>query len=90
MSQCLRIEIIAKKPVVNQDLQRMAKNLLLEGYAQPTDNSKLHVVVCGEKSKIEAFIDALHEGVLEKKIEQFVIEPFLKDRDYRGVFRFLA
>ena len=91
MNQCLRIIFsltLPKKflPV----LQKHAKNLGLEGTAQTIQSDgipQIRIVVCGAKAAIDDFIDFLHQEISKEKVAGMEVEPFIKDRDYRGVFR---
>lgn len=91
MSQCLRITFIAKngEDVVNSFVQKYAKILSLEGVVQGHADATVVVVACGTRDRIEDFIEMLYRSLAEKKIERMEVEPFLKDRDYRGVFRII-
>ncbi|MCX5922686.1 MAG: acylphosphatase [Candidatus Dependentiae bacterium] len=89
MNKCLKIVfgIPIAKDFIHSVIQKSAKKCSLEGTAQIviTEN-KVKVIVCGPKESVDQFIDLLHK---ESKayLEDLEIEPFLKDRDYRGVFR---
>lgn len=86
MNQCLRIKCIvgrAREFLYNLVAQQ-AERLDLEGVILPCDDTSVQVVACGSKEKIDVFLDVLHQNSGAKHIE---IEPFLKDRDYRGIFR---
>lgn len=90
MNKCLRITFNASFPegFLQDVVQVHAKKCNLEGTVQliPTDN-KVRVIVCGDKDNVDKFIDLLHKGSGKIYLEDLQIEPFLKDRDYRGVFR---
>jgi acylphosphatase len=90
MNKCLRITFSASVPegFLHDFIQKNAKKLNLEGVVQmvPVEN-KIRVIVCGHKDQVDAFVDILHKGKGKTLLEQIEIEPFLKDKDYRGVFR---
>ena len=50
-------------------------------------NNKARIVVCGPKEKVDEFLDIVHKGTAKYVPEEVEIEAFVKDKDYRGVFR---
>ncbi len=91
MNKCLKI-IFSANPTekfLREVLQETAKQNSLEGLCQPLDdtNKSVKIIVCGNKDKIDTFVDALHKEAYKKNITDIKIEPFIKDKDYRGVFR---
>jgi hypothetical protein len=66
----------------------------LEGYAEPFSDEELHIVLYGPKKEVDNFVGSIEEIVLKANAHTkdeigFFVEPFLKDEDYRGVFRFI-
>ena len=90
MNKCLKILLNAsiKEGFLQDVIQKAAKKLNLEGTAQimPTDN-KIKIIVCGDKDAVDQFLDSLHKSLSKASFDDLEIEPFLKDKDYRGVFR---
>lgn len=90
MNKCLRVVFDSGVPegFLHDVIQKSAKKLNLEGTVQhvPVDN-KIRIIVCGDKDAVDQFIDSLHKGAGKVSLESIEIEPFLKDKDYRGVFR---
>jgi acylphosphatase len=88
MSQCLYVSFEGKnaKKLV-QAVQKKARELSLEGTAQTQTERKVLIMICGTKENMNDFVDLLHKEMAKKTIENLQIEPFLKTRDYRGVFR---
>lgn len=88
MAQCLRISFTGavSKTFLHSIVQKNAKKLDLEGMAQ-IDNDNVLIVVCGNKEHIDQFIDVLHKEIIKESAENVEIEPFIKEKDYRGVFR---
>ena len=89
MNQCLRIVFTSKsKPEEVFDfIQKHAQKYDLEGIVQMVEANHMRIVVCGHRDNIENFLDMLHKDAQQRKMEKIEVEPFLKDRDYRGVFR---
>ena len=89
MSTCFRIGFTmeAPKDFLNNFVQKHARSLGLEGTVQLIEGSQVKIVACGPKDSMEQFIDILHKKGAQESIEDIEIEPFLKDKDYRNVFR---
>ena len=91
MAQCLRIHCQIEQAdleVVYEFIQKIANKHKIEGLVQPVEGQRIRIVICGEKEGIESFLDELHKGGAKiPELVDFELEPFLKDKDYRGVFR---
>ncbi len=90
MNKCLKISFGADIPdgFLRTFVQKHARKFELEGTARVFSvEEKIIIVVCGHKDAVDDFLDVLHKGSKEVYLEDIEIEPFLKDRDYRGVFR---
>jgi acylphosphatase len=89
MSQCMRINLVIKgdKSYIQALVRKYATEYNLEGLLQTADHQAVKVVACGDAVEIEAFMGALHKEFAKDNLNIAEIEPFLKDRDYRGVFR---
>lgn len=66
----------------------------LEGYAHAPSEDEVNIVLYGPKEEVDNFVGALEEIVLKANAHTddaigFFVEPFIKDEDYRGVFRFI-
>ncbi len=89
--KCLRITMTATFPanfLVNF-IQKQAKKLGLEGTAQlvESDEKKIKIAVCGQGDTLDDFIDAIYTGTKGFELHELEVEPFLKDKEYRQVFR---
>ncbi len=91
MNKCLRIKMIAQFPadLLNKFIQKQAKKCGLEGTAQIVNAKKkeVKITICGSTDGLDQFIDAIYTGIKGFELEELEIEPFLKDKDYRQVFR---
>ncbi len=90
MNKCLRITFVANFPegFLNTFIQKHAKKLNIEGMVQVISPEKrVRIIACGLKEDVDSFLDVLHKGSPVCELEDIEIEPFLKDKDYRGVFR---
>lgn len=91
MNQCLNITFALRSPkdFLQSVVQKNAKSLGIEGVAQYISAEQVRIVICGSRDAIDDFLDVLHKEVAKASIEEMHIEPFLKEKDYRGVFRIL-
>lgn len=89
MIQCLKITFTMDPPKksVHAIIQKKARELHLEGTVQLHEQKNVKIKICGKKELVDEFIDHIHEALLKSSIEGIEIEPFIKERDYRGVFR---
>ncbi|MBA3751445.1 acylphosphatase [Candidatus Dependentiae bacterium] len=89
MNKCLKILLTLdiKEGFLQSFIQHHARTYDLEGMAQLMGQDKLKIVVCGEKEQVDSFIDILHKESTNAGIADIEIEPYIKDKDYRGVFR---
>jgi acylphosphatase len=89
MNKCLKITFIADLPenFLRDFVQKYAKKHGIEGTVQVAGDDSIRIIACGKKEHVESFLDDIHKGTAEVQFEDLIVEPFLKDRDYRGVFR---
>lgn len=88
MYKCLKITFTANLP--KGFLQKVIQNnqkLHIEGVAQLLMDNLVKIIVCGSMDHVDHFLDHLYKEVSAVHPNDFHIEPFLKDKDYRGVFR---
>ena len=91
MKKCLKISFVLNRPegFLHDFVQKNARDLSVEGTVQVSEPNIITIVACGEKDNIDTFLDIIHQGVSSYIPENVSVEPFLKDRDYRGIFRIL-
>lgn len=89
MNQCLRITFLFKDTfdTLSTQVRKEAQTLGIEGIAQALDQDTIKIIACGPKPSVEQFVDFLHAQSAKTKLENIQVEPILKERDYRGVFR---
>jgi acylphosphatase len=89
MNKCLKITLTVeiKQGFLQETIQKNARAYELEGMVQQIAEDKVKIIVCGEKEQVDHFVDALHKESLAAGIKDIEIEPHVKDKDYRGVFR---
>lgn len=91
MKKCLKITFTLN--VLDRGLrdaiQTAARKLDLEGTVQFVEPQGMVIIACGSKENIDGFLDIIHQGFGSNVPEDVLVEPFLKERDYRGIFRIL-
>lgn len=89
MVKCLKITISGdfSDGFLREVVQTHARKLTLEGTAQLMPEGVVRILVCGGKEEVDNFLDAIHKASGTHGIETVEVEPFMKDRDFRGVFR---
>jgi acylphosphatase len=66
----------------------------IEGVAEPISEEELQIIVHGPKDEVDDFVCAVEDAVSavadqSNQDSGFMVEPFIKEEDYRGVFRFI-
>lgn len=91
MNKCLKITLFMepKEGFFKNTVQKFARQYELEGFAQYLSDKTAKIIICGEKEQVDSFVDILHKESVKANITDIEIEPFLKDKDYRGVFRII-
>jgi acylphosphatase len=89
MNKCLKITLTLeiKTGFLHNVVQKYARKFELEGLAQSVGGDKVKIIICGDKEHVDDFIDVIHKESPKAAVQDIEIEPFLKDKDYRGVFR---
>ena len=91
MSQCLYITFSLgnSDKLLHAIIQKKARSLCIEGTAPALngDGKIIRISACGPKDSMEDFLDVLHKEAARESIKNMEIEPFIKEKDFRGVFR---
>lgn len=92
MQKCVKIifSVAFGKDLLVGILQKNARVLELEGSVLLLGQDQVKVIACGAKENVESFVDLIHKEAEKYKLEAIEVEPFLKDKDYRGIFRIIA
>lgn len=92
MNKSLKITLLMEQSegFLRNIVQKHAKAFELEGVAHNTDSQTVKIIICGKRDHVDSFIETLHKETERIDIKDIEIEPFLKDKDYRGVFRVIA
>lgn len=93
MNKCLKITFSkAKMPsnFLRSVVQKHAQKLDIEGIAQVLmADQKIRIIAYGIKDAVDSFVDVLHKSFSEHSIQEVEIEPSIRDKDYRKVFRII-
>ena len=91
MNKCVKMTFVValKEGFLQNVVQKQARSLGIEGSAQVISPNHIKVIACGAKDQVDAFVDALHKDGAKYSMQDIEVEPFLKDKDYRGVFRII-
>jgi len=93
MYKCLKISFSAANNLDNSllaHIQKKAQQLGTEGTAQLVKAEKIiKIIIVGPKEAVDDFVEFLHKGPGGNLLDNLEVEPFIKDRDYRGAFRII-
>lgn len=92
MNKCLKITFKGPVPegYLSSNVLKIARERMLEGTAQVIEGgSRVRIIIHGERDDVEDFLDDLYKGTKNFIPEEIEVEPHIKDKDYRGVFRIL-
>lgn len=89
MKKCIKVQFYTKNPqeFLKHVIPPGVKNFRVEGIAQAIDAQTIQVFICAEQEELDNFLDLIYENIDRYTLENIEVEPFLKDRDFRGVFR---
>lgn len=81
------LKVNFKEGFLQEVVQKYARKFDLEGFAQLASKDNIKIIVCGDKEEVDKFVDLIQSDASKIHIHDIEIEPHLKDKDYRGVFR---
>ncbi len=92
MNQCVCITLVVNTSLIpfRGFIQKSAQKLAIEGIGNVLAPHTIKIVVHGAHDAIDEFIDVLYTGCDGIRPASVAVEPFVKDRDYRGVFRIIS
>ncbi len=90
MNKCLKISLAINNAqgLLESFIQKNAKNFKIEGIAYLAEG-QIKITACGSAENLDEFVDSLYKGYKDIKPSLIEVEPFLKDKDYRGIFRII-
>lgn len=91
MYKCLKITFTGNLPkgFLQKTVLKCARDYPVEGLAQLMMDNLVKIIVCGPLAEVDSFLDELYDEMHEIEMQELQVEPFVKDRDFRGVFRVL-
>lgn len=91
MKKCVKIMLQGNFPegFLFTFVKKQAQTLELEGTGQMIEEGTIRIILCGDPTTIDKFMDFLHKNTDPEQITSIELEPFLKEKDYRGVFRII-
>lgn len=93
MRQCVKIKVIGNVQMASyrEYVQKHAQRYDIEGTIQNAeDKHSVIIMACGIAEKLDELIDALYKGTPESKVEEVQVEPMIKEKDFRSVFRIIG
>lgn len=89
MKRCLKMLIRIEQwdSRWSTDIQKQAQKYTIEGVMQILDSTQVRIMICAEDANLDDFIDYLYDFFIERKMQIEELEPFIKEKDYRGIFR---
>jgi acylphosphatase len=92
MRKCLKIHVLGKVQAISYRTaaQKHAQNLGIEGVVQNAEDESVIIYACGPSDNLDKFIDFLYKGTSDSKIIDLIAEPFVNEKDFRGVFRIIG
>lgn len=91
MYKCLKITFTGNLPkgFLQKTVLKCARDYPIEGLAQLMMDNLVKIIVCGSLDDVDSFLDKLYDEIDGIDLDELQVEPFAKDRDFRGVFRVL-
>lgn len=91
MYKCLKITFTGDLPkgFLQKTVLKCARDYPIEGLAQLMMDNLVKIIVCGPLHEVDSFLDELYDEINDIDLQELQVEPFVKDRDFRGVFRVL-
>lgn len=84
MNKCVKITITVENiAFLHNVIKPHARKMDIEGVAQPLGEVQAIIIACGKKERVDSFVELLQT----EAVKELQIEPYSKDKDYRGVFR---
>jgi acylphosphatase len=89
MNQCVKITLVVKasRDLLSNMIKKNAERLSIEGIGNVEGRGTIKIIAHGAHDSIDEFIDILYLGYKGARPSIIEVEPFLKNKDYRGIFR---
>ena len=91
MKKCLKILFRGEiTDDLTKGIMKKARSMALEGDIQILDKDLIKIIAYGSKENIDKLVDMLYNFGSFNESFSVEIEPYLKDKDYRGIFRIVV
>lgn len=92
MKKCLKIRVCGNVQGVayRAHTKKHADTLGIEGTVQNSDDGSVLIYACGNAVNLEKLLDVLYKGTPDSSVEDLIAEPFLNEKNFRGVFRIIG
>ena len=92
MRKCLKIRVLGnvQTAAYRMHVQKSAADLGIEGTLQNAPDGNVIVYACAPADVLDVFIDALYANTKETHVQDVLAEPFMNEKDLRGVFRIIG
>lgn len=92
MRKCLKVTVQGKVQDVSYRafVQKHAQTFGIEGTVKNIEDGSVLIYACGAADKLDSFIDYIYKGPSAACVEDVIIEPFVNEKDFRGVFRVIG
>jgi len=92
MRKCLKIQVSGKvqQNAYRSLIQKHAQSLGIEGIAQNIEDDNVVIYACGPSTLLDQFIDMLYKGTTGSKVNNVMAEPYVNEKNFRGVFRVIG
>jgi acylphosphatase len=92
MKQCLKVHVSGKVQGVGyrEFVKKEAEKLGIEGTVHNSENGEVVIYACGMSNALDSLLDVLYKGTPKSNVTGINAEPFMKSREFRGVFRIIG
>ncbi len=92
LKKCVKIKVLGKVQGVGYRtfIQKSAAKLSIEGTIRNESDGSVFMLAYGPSDKLDDLIDFVYKGSAKSKIEDVIVEPMIKEKDFRGVFRLIG
>jgi len=91
MNKCVLITALGdlNNEALQHFLNKEAHTGSLQGTAHAEGNDRIKIALFGAKDNIDHFVDNFYDHSAAFELYDIEVEPFFKNKDFRGVFRIL-
>ncbi len=91
MSRCIKMTFVVRRSSEQlfEDIQKYARSSDVEGFVMASTPTTIKMIACGNSENLETFLDRVDDIIARQGGHDVEVDPFLKDKDYRGVFRIM-